>query len=58
MEYKITTKLKQSTLWQRLKLIMTHNFTESKAEVKCPPPPPQSPMTFERVDEIDREQDL
>ena len=28
MEYKTTTKLKQSTLWRRLKLIMTHNFTE------------------------------
>ena len=27
-EYKTTTKLKQSTLWWRLTLIMTHNFTE------------------------------
>ena len=50
MEYKTTTKLKQSTLWRRLKLMMTHNFTESKAEAECPLP--QSPMTFERVDEI------
>ena len=34
MEYKTTTKLKQSTLWRRLKLMMTHNFTEYKAETK------------------------
>ena len=52
MEYKTTTKLKQSILWQRLKLIMTHNFTEYKAEAECPPPPPPSPMIFERADEI------
>ena len=32
MEYKTTTKLRQSTLWRRLKLVMTHNFTELKAE--------------------------
>ena len=35
MEYKITTKWKQSTLWQRLALIMTHNFTEEKAEAEA-----------------------
>ena len=28
MEYKTTTKVKQSTLCWKLKLIMTHNFTE------------------------------
>ena len=35
MEYKTTTKLKQSTLWQRPKLIMTHNFTELKADAEA-----------------------
>ena len=48
MEYKTTTKLKQNTLWRRLKLIMTHNFTEYKAEAEGPP----SPMIFERVDKM------
>ena len=39
LEYKNTTQLKQGTLWQRQKLIMTHNFTEQKVEVECPLPP-------------------
>ena len=30
---------------------MTHNFKEQKGEDECPPPP-QSPTTFETVDEI------
>ena len=58
MEYKTTTKLKQSTLCCRLTLIMTHNFIEFeyKAELECPPlpfpsPPPPSPVTLQRVDE-------
>ena len=39
MEYKTTTKLKQSTLWWRLsELVMTLNFTEYKAEAESPPP--------------------
>ena len=49
MEYKTTTKLKQSTLWRRLKLVMTHNSREQKARWSAPPP---IPITFERVDEI------
>ena len=65
MEYKTTTKLKQSTQFYRIK---AHNFTVLQNKIlqnkstqfyrikggggvpPPPPPPPQSPMTFERVD--------
>ena len=50
VEYRTTTKLKQSTLWWRLKLIMTQ-FYRIKGEVGVSPSPP-SPITFETVDEI------
>ena len=51
MEYKTTTKLKQSTLcWNH-----DTQFYRIKGGVGVPPPPPPpppSPITFEIVDEI------
>ena len=40
MEYKTATKLKQSILWWRLKLIVTNNFNKIKGGSRVPPPPP------------------
>ena len=51
MEYKTTTKLKQSTLGQRPKVNHDTQYYRIKGGGGVPPSP-SSPMTFERVDEI------
>ena len=54
MEYKTTTKLKQSTLWCVVEAKVKHDtqFYGIKGEVGVPPPPPPLPITFKRVYEM------
>ena len=50
---KTTTKLKQSTLWWKLKLNMAQISRNKRRSCSAPtPPPPPSPITVKRVHEM------